>query len=398
MIAQPPNDNRDDAVQVDELPFRDSVNAQDATLEAGEPTELCVPFANTLWYEVTLRSATQVLVDTAGSTFDTAAAVWSSDLQELISCNDDTPFGFQAALDFLAEPGTSYLVQVGALGGLEAQQGTLRLEISEGSVGFESDPFDPFQQVDPFDPFQQVDGRSTVPAIVIGFLALWLALAMWVYFDAIQLGRPAIAWAGSVLFLGWLLLVPLFLYLIFRDRPGRPVAPGSGRRLYLYIASFSALAVTVTGLFILIAGVLEGAVSDFGDQFREALATSIAVLAVGGPVWLYHWRTANRTVSRSDDEDEFQATFVMHRSYLHVVVGFYAIIAGLLALLTIGAALGTALDVGDLDVENWIGAAGGLVVVLVVIAAHYWGELRTSSYRSLKDRYEGPTTEGEASK
>lgn len=392
-LAQPDNDDRENATLVTDLPFRDSVDIRDATVEPGEEIDLCVPFGHTVWYEVSLDSEAQVLVSTAGSNFDTVAAVWTSDLR-LLDCNDDAAGSLQAAIDFGAEAGESYFVQLGSLG---FEAGDLRVEISEGVVS--DDPF-PAQFDEPFptqfdDGFAPIDGRFAVSALLLGFFGLWLALAMWVYFDAIELGRPAIAWAVSILLLGWLFLIPLFLYLIFRDRPPRPVAPGSGRRQYFHIASFVGLALAYAGLFIFISALLVGLVSEFDDRFREATATSTAALAVGLPIWLYHWTRAQRDAGLVEDDEEFGATFVVHRAYLHVVIGFYGIIAVLLAMATIGGAVADLFDVGFVQTEDWIGQLGALALVLAVIAFHYWGSMQSTRYRSLVDRYVGPPAEDE---
>ncbi len=113
----PGNDDVGSATPVTGIPFNDVVAVGEATVEDGEPTETCAPFANTVWYAVSLAAATEVFVDTAGSDYDTAVAVWlgsSFDDLELVACNDDTFAGLQAATTFTAEPGSTYLVQVGA--------------------------------------------------------------------------------------------------------------------------------------------------------------------------------------------------------------------------------------------------------------------------------------------
>jgi hypothetical protein len=115
--AQPGNDDVGNATPVTALPFEDAVDVGDATIEEGEPTEICAPFANTVWYAMTLSEAMEVYIDTAGSNYDTTLAVWvgsSFDDVELVGCNDDTFMGLQAALSVGAEAGVTYLVQVGA--------------------------------------------------------------------------------------------------------------------------------------------------------------------------------------------------------------------------------------------------------------------------------------------
>jgi hypothetical protein len=120
-LAQAPgNDDFEAATPVTAIPFEDAVEVGEATVEDGEPTETCAPFANTVWYALTLESADDVFIDTAGSNYDTALAVWVGsgfdefDEAALIACNDDTFESLQAAVAVTAEAGVTYLVQVGA--------------------------------------------------------------------------------------------------------------------------------------------------------------------------------------------------------------------------------------------------------------------------------------------
>lgn len=128
-LAQP-NDSFDSATAVDAIPFGDSVDVSDATVEPGEPVEVCAPMANTMWYSLTLDRAATVLIDTAGSTFDTVLAVWQGDAfsdLELVKCVDDTPMGLQSRIVLSADAGVTYLIQAGSFG--EAVDGAL-LELS----------------------------------------------------------------------------------------------------------------------------------------------------------------------------------------------------------------------------------------------------------------------------
>jgi hypothetical protein len=124
-LAAPDNDDRANATPVTAIPFVDVVDVADATTEADEPGTGCltyedeegsfeVPVGHTVWYEVSLGKRTQVLVDTAGSGFDTVAVVYTSDLEE-IACNDDAG-SLQAKVDFTAERGQTYLVKIGSYG------------------------------------------------------------------------------------------------------------------------------------------------------------------------------------------------------------------------------------------------------------------------------------------
>lgn len=132
-LAQPSNDNFAEATPVAGVPFDDSVGVFDATVEPGEPVEVCAPMANTVWYALTLDQAETVLVDTMGSGFDTVLAVWQgTDINglELVKCVDDTELGLESRLLLGADAGETYLIQAGAFG--QAPQGaTLTISIGE---------------------------------------------------------------------------------------------------------------------------------------------------------------------------------------------------------------------------------------------------------------------------
>ncbi len=132
-MAQPDNDDFGSATSVNDLPFEDTVDVSEATVEPDEPTEVCVPMTSTVWYGVTLQTATDVTVDTAGSDYDTVLAVWTgSEFADfdLVDCVDDTFTGsLQAAVTFSADAGVTYWVQVAAFA--DTEPGTLQISIAE---------------------------------------------------------------------------------------------------------------------------------------------------------------------------------------------------------------------------------------------------------------------------
>jgi hypothetical protein len=124
-IAAPANDNLEDATSVTALPFYEALDITEATVEADEPEPWCAPIRHTVWYRIELSKKTGIVVDTAGSTFDTVLAVYDANLR-LVACNDDmdTP---QARLGFNASRRTTYYLQVGAYEG----------DVYEDEEGFE---------------------------------------------------------------------------------------------------------------------------------------------------------------------------------------------------------------------------------------------------------------------
>jgi hypothetical protein len=114
-VAAPDNDDRADALQVRAIPFQHVQDVADATVEDDEPEPNCAPSGNTVWFELQLPRRTQVVVDTAGSGYDTVAAVYTPELAE-VACNDDAGT-LQAKVGFTAERDATYLIQIGAYGG-----------------------------------------------------------------------------------------------------------------------------------------------------------------------------------------------------------------------------------------------------------------------------------------
>ena len=138
-LAQPSNDNFAESTPVMSVPFEDSVGVFDATVELGEPIEVCAPIANTVWYSLTLEEAETLLIDTTGSGFDTVLAVWQgTDISglSLVKCVDDTSLGVESRVLLSAEAGETYLIQAGAF--YAAPEGAV-LHISIGAPPKSSD-------------------------------------------------------------------------------------------------------------------------------------------------------------------------------------------------------------------------------------------------------------------
>jgi len=228
-------------------------------------------------------------------------------------------------------------------------------------------------------------------AISIGPFILWLALAMWVYFDATERGKGSIGWALAMFFVGWA-LVPLILYLIFRDVGARTaVAPGAGRRQYLYIVSFAGFATLVIGLALLISTSIARVVSEdaIGDEgYRQALASSVTAIIIGAAIWLYHWLRAERRLSSVTEDEEFRATFFLHRTYLYTLFGVSWVIVFLSGMWLLGGGLANAFAVEGVDPVAWLPALGPVGVALLAVGTHYLFSFETTSYKELLSRFE----------
>jgi hypothetical protein len=229
-------------------------------------------------------------------------------------------------------------------------------------------------------------------AVLIAFVILWFALAAWVYFDAAERDKAAIVWAGLVLTFSWIFFIPLILYVIFRDTGHRRlVPPGGGRRQYLYIASFAGLATLLTGLALIITTTIIRLIADDGvdrDGYRGAIAGGISSVIIGAAVWVYHWVKASDRLDTISDDQEFRATFHLHRVYVYTVLGIAWITVFVTGLWTLGGALGELLDVKEVQARDWVPAFGPMLVALVTIAYHYLFVLELPWFKDRQERFE----------
>ncbi len=119
--APPTNDDFVNATVVpNPLPYNNAQSVAESTFEtvAGEPQPSCAVVANTVWYRFTPNQNGILKIDTAGSGYDTVLAVYTEgSLGTLIpvGCNDETGAGQQSALQFQANSGTTYQIQIGSV-------------------------------------------------------------------------------------------------------------------------------------------------------------------------------------------------------------------------------------------------------------------------------------------
>jgi thermitase len=128
-VAVPTNDNFDAAKAISSLNFTETVNSTLATIEATDPTLACSSGQKyySLWYKFTPASPGTLRVKTAGSSYDTALAIWTgtkNNLQLIANgCNDDYNATPQSQVDVVLNAGTAYYIEV--VGASEADFGSL---------------------------------------------------------------------------------------------------------------------------------------------------------------------------------------------------------------------------------------------------------------------------------
>ena len=76
------------------------------------------------------------------------------------------------------------------------------------------------------------------------------------------------------------------------------------RRLYFYIVAFAALMASVFGTVTLLTAILDlpfRSVVVAGNPTTQ-IALALAMLVIGGPVWLLHWFLAERSAARNNED------------------------------------------------------------------------------------------------
>lgn len=137
--AAPGNDDQAGATTITGLPYSDSLNNTEATLEAGENVYQCGPLSHTVWYRFTPAADVKVTIDTVGSSFDTILALWKDPIaatDDTVDCNDDDldQEGVRTSrIITKLSAGTTYLL---VAAGWAAEAGNLALHLYESaSIG-----------------------------------------------------------------------------------------------------------------------------------------------------------------------------------------------------------------------------------------------------------------------
>ena len=136
VVGPPDNDDFEKAAKIPTPGGIVLANSTYATLQLREPLHAGVPSVSaTLWWNWSPAADGPVLLDTAGSSFDTVMAVYTGDaltsLQEVASVNN-VGIRKQGYLTFDGQAATTYRIVVG--GADASQTGTLRLRVEPNGV------------------------------------------------------------------------------------------------------------------------------------------------------------------------------------------------------------------------------------------------------------------------
>jgi hypothetical protein len=126
--AAPSNDDFDNATIITSVPYSGASSTVEATRAPGEDDPYCGGYDASVWWSFTPSADTTIVVDTAGSDFDTilSAVSGTRDALNWITCNVDSRYGSQSEVKLRVSAGTTYHFMVG---GLEHATGAVVLNV-----------------------------------------------------------------------------------------------------------------------------------------------------------------------------------------------------------------------------------------------------------------------------
>jgi PKD repeat protein len=149
VVPPPPNDSFANGTSIGSLPFSETADLTGATLEAGEPSS---GINASVWYAVSTVSPVSLTASVGGPccSFPVVAVYTGQSLGQLSLLGSG---GFFQPVTFHAEPGTTYLIQVGAAVSTNSTATLQVIETPPVVPNFSYSPFDPstFDTVQFFD-------------------------------------------------------------------------------------------------------------------------------------------------------------------------------------------------------------------------------------------------------
>jgi len=128
--APPTNDNFAAPTVIGSIPYSNSINTLEATVEPNDPQvnvlcdgKLLKKGQSTVWYRYTPAVTETIFLDTIGSSYDTYIAVWTGASGSLVltGCDDDNFYGLQSEMRLNVTAGTTYHIEVAAYDGVQGE-------------------------------------------------------------------------------------------------------------------------------------------------------------------------------------------------------------------------------------------------------------------------------------
>jgi hypothetical protein len=170
-LAQPTNDDFDNATPIDQLPFTDRLSIEGAT-SAGDDPDCAIAFY-TVWYSFTPGEDIRVEANTFGSSYDTTLSAYVGTRGNLdqIACNDDVVGSLQSRIRFDAEEGETVYFMIGSF---SEEIGDLVFNVLE--AGPPEPPLEISLTIDPVATVDQRTGKVTISLTITCSRDAWIDL------------------------------------------------------------------------------------------------------------------------------------------------------------------------------------------------------------------------------
>ncbi len=139
------------------------------------------------------------------------------------------------------------------------------------------------------------------------------------------------------------------------------------RRVYLYLASFIGMSVTLAGVFLLIGLLVDRGFDAFRGFSISSSAPALALIVAGGVTWRFYWRVVQREASAAPDERASGT----RKLYLYATMTIGLLAALIVAQQVLGEFLVRLLDAGLNGYKPWTP-----VLSAAVLAGVWWGHRR----------------------
>lgn len=169
-------------------------------------------------------------------------------------------------------------------------------------------------------------------------------------------------------------------YWLQRDLEALPDAPRRAgmNRLYTYILALIGLGATFTGITFLLSFVIDTTIGTgvWVGNLRPQLASSLATLIVGLPLWLLTWRPMQAEAFASDDAGNHARRSLVRKTYLYLIL-FIGVVGGMIAAVQLAsllfeALLGATPSGFTTDLLNTL----QMLILFGGLLAYHWQSLR----------------------
>jgi hypothetical protein len=266
------------------------------------------------------------------------------------------------------------------------------------------------------------DILEAVP-FAVGLLSV--AVAVFIFVDALRHKRNFIFWPLTVLLSGVIIGIPATLFGLSGfsfTRLGSFIGPiailvfylatkGEGeieykeedilaqgiRRAYFYIFSFVTIGILFFGIADLIRVILDfnwggSTVETLGrtfsltrDSFSRNVSFRLATIIVTLPIWFFHWFYLENNLPKIEESHDLRITFRTHKSYLYLVSGITLIVVIIFGIWFVYQFLNLLLGVSDIRLRSFAAPVGYTLTAIVTFFYHF-SILRSRRFQDVENK------------